>query len=154
MLVEKLSMTTEKLFFLSSTAFSFKERERSMHIKRVLNFDSNESLYIRICTLRKEKHCCFLLKLFWQFILDYIIYFMLIFTWKKGAYHSERGEGTPAGPELTGATHTVALALHLHVLLQHLQHNRNHGSAPAGSDVIRIGCDVTKLSPLQRNDVT
>jgi hypothetical protein len=65
---------------------------------------------------------------------------------KKGAHHSERGEGTPAGPELTGAAHSVALALHLHVLLQHLQHNRNHVSTPAGSDVIHIGCDVTKYT--------
>ncbi len=39
---------------------------------------------------------------------------------------SERGELLPAGDERTGATHTVALARHLHVADNRLQNEVNH----------------------------
>ena len=42
------------------------------------------------------------------------------FKTKIGAYHSEGGEGAPAGLELAGSAHSVTLALHLHVLLHQL----------------------------------
>ena len=36
------------------------------------------------------------------------------------SHHSEAGEGPPAGLELAGSAHSVALALHLHVPLKQL----------------------------------
>ena len=37
------------------------------------------------------------------------------------SHHSEAGEGSPAGLQLAGAAHSVALALNLHVPLKQLK---------------------------------
>ncbi len=142
--------------FLSQfyTVFSFKERERSIHKKDALNFASNESLHI--CTLGKEKHCCFLQDLFWQFIFEYTspyyrdgpkFYLFFVYFhmkkrrspfWKRResanrswAHRSRSLRGTCTPPSCSSPASAT---------------QQEHVSTPAGSDVIRIGCHVTKYT--------